>query len=66
LRKRYGDRAGELASTFVENAAEDGDEEARRHWSAVRAELRRITVASRNSKDSQKSKGPKRRVIEWD
>jgi hypothetical protein len=66
LRRRYRDRADELASTFAANAADDGDEKAQRHWSAVRAELRRITLASRDSKDSQKSKEPKRRVIEWD
>ena len=43
MRKRYGDRAHDLASTFVTNAADDGDEKARRHWSAIRAELQRIT-----------------------
>jgi hypothetical protein len=66
LRRRYGDQAGELASTFVTNAADDDDEEARRHWSAVCVELQRITVASQNSKGRQKTKESKRRVFEWD
>jgi hypothetical protein len=66
LRKRYGDQAGELASMFVANAADGGDEEARGHWSAVCAELRRITVASKDSKARQKTKEPKPRGIEWD
>ena len=66
LRKRYGNRAGELASTFVANAAEDGDEEARRHWNAVHTELRRTTAARDLLEDSPSPKEPKRRVIEWD
>jgi hypothetical protein len=67
MRRRYGDQADDLASKFVANAADDGDEKARRHWSAIRAELRRITDRSRDSiEDSRKSKGGKRRTIEWD
>jgi len=66
LRKRYGDRAGELASEFVANAADDGDEKAKRHWTAVCAELRRAAVASRDAPGSQKLKERKRRIIEWD
>ena len=67
MRRRYGDQADDLASTFVTNAVDDGDEKARRHWSAIRAELRRITTASPDSiEDSRKLKGGKRRIIEWD
>jgi hypothetical protein len=66
LRKRYGDQAGELASTFVANAVEAGDEEARRHWNAVYVELQRITVASRDPKARRKTKKPKPPIIEWD
>ena len=67
MRRRYGEQAYELANTFVANAADDGDQKARRHWSAIRAELRGLTDPSRDSiEDSRKSKGGNRRVIEWD
>jgi hypothetical protein len=66
MRRRYGDRAYELASTFVTNAADDGNEVARRHWAAVRTELLRIKVASRTLNESQKAKESKRRVIDWE
>ncbi len=65
MRRRYGDRADELASRFVANAVDDGDEKARRHWSAIRAELRRITDASEIRSRIRKSKSGKRR-IQWD
>ena len=62
MRRRYGDRAYELVSTFVTNAADDGNEDARRHWTAVRAELRRIKAAAHGSRESKEKK---RRFIDW-
>ena len=64
LRRRYGPRAYDLASTFITTAADEGDEKAQRHWSAVLDELRRINVTKNSGR--KKDIGAKRRIIEWD
>ena len=43
MRDRYGVDADRLVDTFLRNADDDGKEQARRHWRAVRSELERIT-----------------------
>lgn len=44
MRERYSDDAPDLAREFVVNALDQGDQYAVRHWTAVRLELKRLTV----------------------
>jgi hypothetical protein len=42
MRDRYGFEAEKMARSFLNNADDAGNDQARRHWRAVRLELKRV------------------------